>query len=264
MAARKRPTVISTIAPTPTSCLYVRSISARPSAFPLSAPHSPGSRPSRGHVPGTAARPDPWTRRSPQRCRPPGSSPAQAARQLRGELVADILIEVHEAQAFLDALNAVVPIGIPLLIGNAEPDVLEDVHRIEQRAVLKDVADAAAQVRQLLATEERDLLPIHPDLTGIRLDEPDDMLEQHALADARGAEQRDRLSDFHKEVHAVEYHVVHEALGDLLQLDAHLAVPRISFVRIVSSSRIATDAATTACVVERPTPSAPCCVLKPM
>ena len=111
---------------------------------------------------------------------------AHAARQLRGELVADILIEVHEAQAFLDALNAVVPIGIALLIGNAEPDVLEDVHRIEQRAVLKDVADAAAQPRQLLATQQRDLLTVHPDFTGIRLDEPDDMLEQHAFAAAAG------------------------------------------------------------------------------
>ena len=119
-------------------------------------------------------------------------------------------------------------------------------------------------MRQLLATQQRNLLPVHPDFTRIRLDESDDMLQQDTLADARWAEQRDGFAFGHEEVDAVEHHVVHEALRDVLQLDAHFAVPRMSFVRIVSSISTVTDAATTACVVARPTPSAPCCVLNPM
>ena len=90
--------------------------------------------------------------------------------------MADVLVEVHESQAFLDALLAVVLVGILLLIGDAKPDVFEDVHRIEQRAALKDVADAAAQLREHPATQERDLLPVYPDLPGIRLDQSNDVL----------------------------------------------------------------------------------------
>src|SRR5437762_7073086 len=55
------------------------------------------------------------------------------------------------------------------------------------------------------------------------------------LADARWAEQRDGFAFGHEEVDAVEHHVVHEALRDVLQLDAHFAVPRMSFVRIERS-----------------------------
>src|SRR6185503_11327609 len=113
-------------------------------------------------------------------------------------------------------------------------------------------------------TQERHLQAIDPDLARIGLDQADDVLEQDALAGTRRAEQRHRLADLHFEIHAVQHDVVDEALGDVLQLDAHCAVPRISLVRIVSSISTVTDAATTACVVARPTPSAPCWVLNPM
>jgi len=59
---------------------------------------------------------------------------------------------------------------------------------------------------------------------------------------------------------AVEHDVVHDA-WNFSRSSAIRPVPRISFVRIVSSINTVTDAATTACVVARPTPSAPCWVL---
>src|SRR6185436_341761 len=92
--------------------------------------------------------------------------------------------------------------------------------------------------------------PIHEDLARIGLDEPDDVFEQHALARARGAEQGDRLAALDGEVDIVD-----EALRHLLELDH---VPSRTLASTVSNSRIVIDAATTAVVVDRPTPSAPC------
>ena len=161
-------------------------------------------------------------------------------------------------------MNAILLVAVQVLVRDAEADVIEHVHGVEQRTVLEDVADTAAQRRQLLAPERRHELPVDPDLARIRLDESDDVFEQHALTNSGGPKQRNRLAFGHEEIHAVEHDVFHEALRDLLELDAHFAVPRMSFVRMVSSIRIVTDDATTACVVARPTPSAPCCVLNPM
>ena len=101
---------------------------------------------------------------------------AHSARQLRRELAAHFHRQVHEPQALLHAFDAVVLVGVRGVVRDAEPDVLEHVHRIEQRAVLKDVADAAAQLRELPATQERDLLPVYPDLPGIGLDQSNDVL----------------------------------------------------------------------------------------
>src|SRR5260370_101762 len=73
----------------------------------------------------------------------PGNPAALAhpARQPRWILAAHVFVQIHEPQTFLDALNAVVLVRILLFVGDAEPDVLKHVHRIEQRAVLKDGTD---------------------------------------------------------------------------------------------------------------------------
>src|SRR3989442_1576009 len=84
--------------------------------------------------------------------------------------------------------------------------------------------------------------------------------QQHALAHAGGAEQRDGAAVVHLEVDAVQHHVVQEPLGEALELDHQ---PSSSLVITVSRSRMVTHEATTDCVVARPTPSAPCWVLKP-
>ena len=54
--------------------------------------------------------------------------------------------QVHEPQAFLHAVAAEAVVAVALLVRDAEPDVLEHVHRVEQRAVLEHVADLAAQL----------------------------------------------------------------------------------------------------------------------
>ena len=143
--------------------------------------------------------------------------------------------------------------------GESEPDVLEHVHRVEERAVLEDVADRGPERGQLLALELPDVLVVDNDLALVRADQADDRLEQHALAGAGRTEQRQRLALVHDEIHAVEDHLRAEALGDATDLD-HVSS---SLASRVSSSRISTELVTTAPVVDLPTPSAPCWVVKP-
>src|SRR5258706_12908638 len=81
-----------------------------------------------------------------------------------------------------------------LVVGDAEPNVVEHIIRIEQRAILEHVPDVAAQLRQLLAAERGDRQTVHHHVARVGLDEPDDVLEQNALAGPRGAEQRDRFA----------------------------------------------------------------------
>ena len=95
----------------------------------------------------------------------------------------------------------------------------------------------------------------------IRLDQADDMLEQHALAGARRAQQRHRLAFTNLEVDPVQHHLLPECLVQTVELDHWLSNSR---VRTVSSTRISTELVTTAVVVDCPTPSAPCWVLNPM
>src|SRR6266487_60577 len=182
------------------------------------------------------------------------------ARQLRRILAPHLGAQVHEPQALLHAVGAVVVVAVAFLVGDAEADVLVHGVGVEQRAVLEDVADLAAQLGELLALQVRDAEPVHDHVAGVGLDEADDVLQEHALPHPRGAEQRHRFALAHIEVDMVQDHVVEEALGDLLELD-HVSS---TCARTRSSSSTTTDDATTAWVVALPTPAAPCCVLNPM
>src|SRR6266851_5100749 len=135
--------------------------------------------------------------------------------------------------------------------GDAETDVLVHAHGVEQGAGLEHVADVGPQLGQLLAPEQRHMQPVNDHVARVGLDEADDVLEQNALANAGGAEERHRLAVLDQEVDAVEHHVVQEPLGEMLELDH----PSKIFVIRVSSSRMVTHEATTDEVGERPTPS---------
>src|SRR6266851_3498005 len=181
--------------------------------------------------------------------------------QLRGILLRHLGRQVHEPQALEHPVIAEGRVVIALLVGDAEPDVLGHAHRVEQRAVLEHVADLGAQGGQLLAPQLRHVQPVHGHVARVGPQQPVDHFQGDALPHAGRPEQREGLAVLHLERHAVQHHVLEEALVDVDQLD-HFATSR-SFVVRASSIRIATDAATTAVVVARPTPSAPCCVLKP-
>lgn len=86
------------------------------------------------------------------------------------------------------------------------------------------------------------------------------MFEKDALPHARRPQQSHCLTFANGEIYAIENYEVAETLLDAMQFN-HCSR---SFARATSKNRISTDALTTAAVVERPTPSAPCLVLKPM
>src|SRR2546427_409989 len=181
--------------------------------------------------------------------------------QHRRELGRHSRREIHQPQAFRHPVVAILPVVIARLVGDAQPDVLGHAHRVEQRAVLEHVADLGAQLGQLLAPERRHVQPVHDHVARVGPQQAVDHLQGDALPHPGGAEQRHRLAVLHLERHAVQHHVLEEPLVDVEQLD-HFATSR-SFVMSASSIRIDTDADTTAVVVARPTPSAPCWVLKP-
>jgi nitrate/nitrite transport system ATP-binding protein len=185
-----------------------------------------------------------------------------ATGELRRILLDHVGRQVHQLDHLGDVLGGIVHVGVLRDVGNPQPHVLEDVVRVEECAVLEDVADPVAELRQLLPLEPVDVEPVHQHLPRVRLDQPDDVLEQDALAGARGSEERDRLAVLHHEVHAVQDDLVAELLPDAAKLD-HPGFSS-SLARITSSRRMRTELLTTAPVVDRPTPSAPWPVVKPM
>src|SRR2546425_2901542 len=185
---------------------------------------------------------------------------AHPARELGRELQRHLGGEVDEAQALPHPVGAVAVVVVARLVRDAEADVLVHAHGVEQRTGLKHVPDVGSQLGELLALEQRHVQAVHDHVARVGLDEADDVLEQHALAHAGGAEQRHGAAVVHLEVDAVQHHVVQEPLGEALELDHQ---PSSSLVITVSSSRMVTHEATTDWVVARPTPSAPCWVLKP-
>src|ERR1700741_2487729 len=75
-----------------------------------------------------------------------------------------------------------------------EGDVLEDGHRIEERPFLKGHPELAAEAIQVPLTQRTNILPVDDAVAAIRLHQSDDVLERHALADARSADDHQRLT----------------------------------------------------------------------
>src|SRR2546422_2564281 len=86
-----------------------------------------------------------------------------------------------------------------------------------------------------LPLEQRHVQPVHDYVARVGAEQPVDRLQGDALPHPRGAEQRHRLAVVHVEAHAVQDHVVEEALGDVQELD-HFAVSS-SLVMSASSNR---------------------------
>src|SRR5207237_3381998 len=121
--------------------------------------------------------------------------------------------------------------------------------------------DMRPELRELAAGQQRHFRSVHDDLAAVLADQPVDVLEENALANPRRPEQGDGFTLAHLEVHAVQHDLFAEALLDRAELDHGLS--RI-FASTTLSIRMTTDAVTIAAVVDLPTPSAPCWVLKPM
>jgi len=121
--------------------------------------------------------------------------------------------------------------------------------------------------REIVFAERRERHPVHLDLARVRLDERVHVLQEDALSRATAAEDDERLPGEHVEREPTQHvlrreRLVERAAADVRRPLAHES--RKSFVRKKSEMRTVTDAATTVCVVARPTPSAPPVTVSPL
>src|SRR3546814_5960994 len=80
------------------------------------------------------------------------------------------------------------------VLAQREGDVVEDVHRAEQGAVLEQHAELAPDPVQVPLPHRDRLLTVDPDLTVVGPQQADDVLEQHRLAGAGRAHHRAHLA----------------------------------------------------------------------
>src|SRR5205085_3069151 len=73
-------------------------------------------------------------------------------------------------------------------------DILFHRHRIEKRAALEQDADFGADCGQLPFAEPDDVFPLDPNLPGVRLHQPDQVFQQHALPTAAAPDDNERLA----------------------------------------------------------------------
>src|SRR2546423_2667168 len=111
---------------------------------------------------------------------------AHPARELGGKLGFDPG-KIYELESFADALDDL-RLAHSSFLAQSHRDVVTDAEGIEQRGELEDVADLGSELVQLDTGERGDLLPIDPDGTPIRLQQPDDVLDRDRFTAAREAD----------------------------------------------------------------------------
>src|SRR5262249_46292325 len=141
---------------------------------------------------------------------------SHAARELRRILLDCVRRKVHQPNALGDTLATVFQVTKLVFVGDAKPHILEYVHRVEEGTILEDVADAGPEVGQLSSLEMADVLAVHDDGARVGTDQPDDVLEENALARARWPHESNRLPFTYFEVHTVQHHLLAESLVDVV------------------------------------------------
>src|SRR3954454_20015461 len=111
---------------------------------------------------------------------------AHAARQLVGHLV-DGLGQAHLAQAAVDDVADLV-LALVGVLAQREGDVVVEVHRAEQRAVLEEDAELLAHLEQLGVLHVRHRLAVDEDVALVGIQQADHVLDAHRLPRARRAE----------------------------------------------------------------------------
>ena len=109
------------------------------------------------------------------------------------------------------------------VLAQREGGVVEDVHRAEQGPVLEQQAELLAHLEELVVGHVRHRLAVHQQVAGVRVEQADDVLDQHALAGSRRAEDHRDLVVGQAEVEAVEDPRAAELLDHVDDLDRVLA-----------------------------------------
>ena len=75
-----------------------------------------------------------------------------------------------------------------LVLAEREGEVVEDRHRVEQRAALEEHAELAPDAEERVLGQARDVFAVDEDVPRLRADEAADQPQQRALARAAAAE----------------------------------------------------------------------------
>ncbi len=117
----------------------------------------------------------------------------------------------------------------------------------------------AAQIGQIVALELGNVLPVHPHLAAVRLEQAHHVLEHDRLPGTGRADNAQRLTFVDLEGEPPKNLLPPERLVDVVELDAHSR----SSAQKASRTRISMLASTTERVAEMPTPAAPPLVWNP-
>ena len=101
-------------------------------------------------------------------------------------------------------------------------DVLAHGEGIEERALLEDHADPAAQVEQVLFLHLGDVVAEDPDAAAVRLEQAERQFQDGALAGAGHAQQHLGFAVTQQEGNAVEHDVLVEGDGHVVEDDGVL------------------------------------------
>src|SRR5262249_33711011 len=149
---------------------------------------------------------------------------AHSTRDLRGVLGAHAP-QPDLIQLLLDAADDF-RTADPALLPERERDIVEHRHRVEERAALEDHPVALSDPVERSATEPRDLRAVDEDVAPVRMEEAEEVLEQHRLASAAAADHHHDLPGGHVEVEPAQDGLGAERLLELLDADHGRTDPR--------------------------------------
>src|SRR5690606_5203175 len=107
----------------------------------------------------------------------------------------------------------------PCVLEERQTHVLLTCHRVEQGRVLEHERALLSDRKELFLRKMGHVDAIHQHLPRVRPEQADDVLQEDALAGARGADHEMDLAFFGGEIDAAEDQLVSKALVDLDELD---------------------------------------------
>src|SRR3954454_6885634 len=142
---------------------------------------------------------------------------AHPARELVGHLVVGAL-EADLAQAPRDDLLDLV-LALVRVLAQREADVVEQVHRAEEGAVLEQDAELLAHLEEVVVGHVRHGLAVDEHVAVVGIEQPDHVIDADGLARARRAQDHRDLPLGDAHVEAAQDLVAAERLVDLDELD---------------------------------------------
>ena len=128
------------------------------------------------------------------------------------------VLQADLGQAAIDDLEDLV-LALVGVLAQREGDVVEQVHRAEERAVLEEDAELLAHLEQLVVVHVGHRLAVDQDVALVGVQQPDHVLDAHRLAGARGPEDHRDLPLGDAHVQAAQDLVAPEGLVHVDELD---------------------------------------------